>query len=198
MTNALSFDCLEYRLAESGVAFISIDVPDRPVNVLTPELHAAIGEVAMHLAGDEAARGAVIHSGKSSFMAGGDLNRIVRYYDMDRSPAEAYQQSRTYTESLRKLETCGKPVAVAVNGPALGGGLELMLACHYRILLDDPKVRLGLPEVTLGLLPGGGGTQRLPRLIGLEAAAGLILSKRRIDAKPARKSTSRWWVARLI
>jgi 3-hydroxyacyl-CoA dehydrogenase/enoyl-CoA hydratase/3-hydroxybutyryl-CoA epimerase len=185
MTNALSFDCLEYRLAESGVAFISIDVPDRPVNVLTPELHAAIGEVAMHLAGDEAARGAVIHSGKSSFMAGGDLNRIVRYYDMTRSPAAAYRQSRTYTESLRKLETCGKPVAVAVNGPALGGGLELMLACHYRVLLDDPKVRLGLPEVTLGLLPGGGGTQRLPRLIGLEAAADLILSGRRLDAQEA-------------
>lgn len=185
MTDALSFDCLDYRLAESGVAFITIEVPDRPVNVLTPELHAAIGKVAEHLAADQAARGAVIHSGKSSFMAGGDLNRIVRYYDMNRSPAEAYQQSRTYTESLRKLETCGKPVAVAVNGPALGGGLELMLACHYRVLLDDPKVKLGLPEVTLGLLPGGGGTQRLPRLIGLERAADLILSGRRIDAQEA-------------
>jgi 3-hydroxyacyl-CoA dehydrogenase/enoyl-CoA hydratase/3-hydroxybutyryl-CoA epimerase len=183
MTDTPSFDCLDYRLAESGVAFISIDVPNRPVNVLTPELHAAVGEVARHLAGDADAKGAVIHSGKPSFMAGGDLNRIVRYYDMNRSPAEAYQQSRTYTESLRALETCGKPVAVAVNGPALGGGLELALACHHRVVLDDPKVQLGLPEVTLGLLPGGGGTQRLPRLIGLEAAADLILSGRRLTAQ---------------
>jgi 3-hydroxyacyl-CoA dehydrogenase/enoyl-CoA hydratase/3-hydroxybutyryl-CoA epimerase len=185
MTDNPSFDCLSYRLADSGVAFIAIDVPDRPVNVLTPELHAAIGQVAEHLAADPRASGAVIHSAKSSFMAGGDLNRIVRYYDMHRSPAEAYQQSRTYTESLRKLETCGKPVAVAINGPALGGGLELALACHYRVVLDDPKVQLGLPEVTLGLLPGGGGTQRLPRLIGLERAADMILSGKRVDAREA-------------
>jgi len=106
---------------------------------------------------------------------------------MNRSPAEAYHQSRTYTESLRKLETCGKPVAVAVNGTALGGGLELMLACHHRVVLDDEKVQLGLPEVTIGLLPGGGGTQRLPRLIGLERAADLILSGRRIGAAEALK-----------
>jgi 3-hydroxyacyl-CoA dehydrogenase/enoyl-CoA hydratase/3-hydroxybutyryl-CoA epimerase len=187
MTDTPAFDCLDYRLAENGVAFIAIDVPGRSVNVLTPELHAAIGEIAAHLAADEDARGAVIYSGKSSFMAGGDLNRIVRYYDMNRSAAEAYEQSRTFTESLRKLETCGKPVAVAVNGPALGGGLELALACHHRVVLDDPAVQLGLPEVTLGLLPGGGGTQRLPRLIGLERAADLILSGRRVDAQEALK-----------
>ena len=89
------------------------------------------------------ASGAVIHSGKSSFMAGGDLNRIVRYYDMHRSAAEAYTQSRTFTESLRKLETCGKPVAVAINGTALGGGLELALACHYRVVADDEKILSG-------------------------------------------------------
>ena len=185
MTDNPSFDCLTYRLAASGVAFIAIDVPDHPVNVLTPELHAAIGKVAEHLAADPNASGAVIHSAKSSFMAGGDLNRIVRYYDMQRTPSEAYQQSRTYSESLRKLETCGKPVAVAINGPALGGGLELALACHHRVALDDPKVQLGLPEVTLGLLPGGGGTQRLPRLIGLERAADMILSGKRVDAREA-------------
>lgn len=185
MNDAPSFDCLDYRVADNGVAFVTIDVPDRPVNVLTPELHAALGNVADHLAADDNARGAVIHSGKSSFMAGGDLNRIVRYYDMNRTAAEAYRQSRPYTESLRKLETCGKPVAVAANGPALGGGLELMLACHYRVVLADDKVQLGLPEVTIGLLPGGGGTQRLPRLIGLEQAAELILSGRRIGTAEA-------------
>ncbi len=185
MPEPISFEPLSYQLADSGVAFISIDVKDRPVNVLTPELHQAIGTAAEHLTADEHAVGAVIHSGKSSFMAGGDLKRIVRYYDMQRTPAEAYEQSRTYTNSLRKLETCGKPVAVAVNGTALGGGLELALACHYRVVIDNPKILLGLPEVTLGLLPAGGGTQRLPRLIGLKAAADLILSGRYLDPAEA-------------
>ena len=161
MPEPISFEPLSYQLSDQGVAFIAIDVKDRPVNVLTPELHKAIGDVAGHLAADEKAIGAVIHSGKSSFMAGGDLKRIVRYYDMQRSASEAYEQSRTYSNSLRQLETCGKPVAVAVNGTALGGGLELALACHHRVVADDTKIMLGLPEVSLGLLPGGGGTQRL-------------------------------------
>jgi len=185
MTESNSFEPLSYRVSDSGVAFITIDVQDRPVNVLTPELHEAIGLVAEHLSADEHAVGAVIHSGKPSFMAGGDLKRIVRYYDMQRTPAEAYEQSRTFTESLRTLETCGKPVAVAINGTALGGGLELALACHYRVVTDNPKTLLGLPEVTLGLLPAGGGTQRLPRLIGLKAAADLILTGRRVSPAEA-------------
>ena len=185
MPEPISFEPLSYQLADNGVAYITIDVKDRPVNVLTPELHQAIGTVADHLAADDDAIGAVIHSGKSSFMAGGDLKRIVRFYDMNRTAAEAYEQSRTYTESLRKLEICGKPVAVAINGTALGGGLELALACHHRVLIDNPKVLLGLPEVTLGLLPAGGGTQRLPRLIGLKAATDLILSGRYIHPDEA-------------
>lgn len=175
------FQTLSYRRADNGVAFIAIDVKDKPVNVLTPELHREIGAAAALLVADDQAIGAVIHSGKSSFMAGGDLNRIVRYYDQQRTAEAAYRQSRTYTESLRQLETCGKPVAVAINGTALGGGLELALACHYRVVAGDPDIQLGLPEVSLGLLPGGGGTQRLPRLIGLRQAAALILSGERIS-----------------
>jgi 3-hydroxyacyl-CoA dehydrogenase/enoyl-CoA hydratase/3-hydroxybutyryl-CoA epimerase len=185
MPEPISFEPLSYQVSDSGVAFITIDVKDRPVNVLTPELHRAIADVAEHLSADDDAIGAVIHSGKASFMAGGDLKRIVSYYDMQRTPAEAYEQSRTYTDSLRALETCGKPVAVAINGTALGGGLELALACHYRVLVDNPKILLGLPEVTLGLLPAGGGTQRLPRLIGLKAAADLILSGRYLNPAEA-------------
>ena len=90
----------------------------------------------------------------------------------------ALWESRTYTESLVALETCGKPVAVAINGTALGGALELALACHHRIVADDEKIRLGLPEASLGLIPGGGGTQRLPRIIGIEQAAKLILKSK--------------------
>lgn len=187
MPEPISFEPLSYQLSDNGVAFITIDVKDRSVNVLTPELHQAIGQVAEYLSADDDAIGAVVHSGKSSFMAGGDLKRIVRYYDMRRTPAEAYEQSRTYTESLRKLETCGKPVVVAINGTALGGGLELALACHHRVVVDNPKILLGFPEVTLGLLPAGGGTQRLPRIIGLKAAADLILSGRYLNPEEAMK-----------
>lgn len=171
----MSFETIQYRVTDKGVAFISIDVPGLDVNVLTPELHRELGEVATQLANDESASGAVLHSGKQGFMAGGDLKRIVGYYDMHRSAADAYEQSRTFSRSLRQLETCGKPVAVAINGTALGGGLEMALACHYRVAIDDDEILLGLPEVTLGLIPGAGGTQRLPRLIGLKEATALIL-----------------------
>lgn len=185
MTDRTNFDTMSYHCQENGVALIAIDVQDRSMNILTPEMHLDFGRIAEHLAQDEKAIGAVIYSAKPSFMAGGDLNRIVRNYDLNRSPEEAYEQSATYTNSLRKLETCGKPVAVAMNGTALGGGLELALACHYRVVVDNPKVLLGLPEVTLGLIPGGGGTQRLPRLIGLKNAASLILSGRHIQPQEA-------------
>jgi len=176
---------MRYTVTDSGVAIVTIDVPERPVNVLTPALHREIGAVAERLAQDERAVGAVIRSGKPAFLAGGDLKRIVGLYDQRRTAVEAFEQSRTFTASLRRLETCGKPVAVCINGTALGGGLELALACHYRVLLDDPRVRLGLPETPLGLLPGGGGTQRLPRLLGIEQAAALILSGRSVDAGEA-------------
>jgi 3-hydroxyacyl-CoA dehydrogenase/enoyl-CoA hydratase/3-hydroxybutyryl-CoA epimerase len=187
MNDTTTMQTLTYRRAENGVVFIAIDVKDRPVNVLTPELHREIGAVAEQLAADDQAIGAVIHSGKDSFMAGGDLNRIVKDYAAKRSPEQAYKESRTFTESLRKLETCGKPVAVAINGTALGGGLELALACHYRVVSDNPDILLGLPEVSLGLIPGGGGTQRLPRLIGLKLATDLIVWSKRLAPADALK-----------
>ncbi len=182
--NSPSFQTLTYQRSDNGVVFIAIDVKDNTANILTPQLHQELGDAAKVLAADESAIGAVIYSAKPTFMAGGDLNRIVRYFDQQRTAEAAYAQSRPYTESLRLLETCGKPVAVAINGTALGGGLELALACHYRVASDEPKIWLGLPEVSLGLVPGGGGTQRLPRLVGIELAASLILSGERIA--PAR------------
>ena len=178
---------MNYELSVNGVVIITIDVKDRPMNILTPDLHNDIGKVAEQLASDEKAIGAVIQSGKSSFVAGGDLKRIVGLYDLNRSPEDAYLQSRVFTEALRKLETCGKPVACAINGAALGGGLELALACHYRIVIDDPKIPLGLPETSVGLIPGAGGTQRLPRLIGIKDAAELIISGSHISPQQALK-----------
>ncbi len=181
----MAFTTLRYELADSGVAHIVIDVSGHKHNVITPELHREIGEVARQLAADDNARGAVLRSGKATFMAGGDLKRIAAYYEQRRSARQAYEESRPFTESLRALETCGKPVAAAINGTALGGGLELALACHHRVCLADERIQLGLPEVTLGLIPGAGGTQRLPRMIGIRKAAGLILSGKRLNPAEA-------------
>ena len=181
------FETLHYRVTDRSVAIVTIDVPGRNVNVLTPELHRELGDVVTVLAADESVIGIVLCSGKKGFIAGGDLMRIVRYYEMNRSPAEAYEQSRPFSRALRRLETCGKPVAVAINGSALGGGLEMALACHYRVVADDEEIKLGLPEITLGLIPGAGGTQRLPRLIGLEKAVSMILDGTMISPDEALK-----------
>jgi len=185
MLDVVAFETMTYAVADNGVAIITIDVKDRSMNVLTPALHQDVAKAAERLKNDASAIGAVLRSGKPTFMAGGDLKRIVGLYDQKRSVEEAYLQSSTFTESLRALETCGKPVAVMINGTALGGGLELALACHYRVVLNDPKIKLGLPETTLGLMPGAGGTQRLPRLIGLKKAADLILSGTSVSPQQA-------------
>ncbi|NKB39122.1 MAG: hypothetical protein GKR93_18475 [Gammaproteobacteria bacterium] len=178
---------MNYEHSGDGVVIITIDVKDRPMNILTPDLHQDVAKVAEQLATDEKAIGAVIQSGKSSFVAGGDLKRLVSLYDLERSPEQAYSESRVFTEALRKLETCGKPVACAINGAALGGGLELALACHYRVVVNDEKIPLGLPETNVGLIPGAGGTQRLPRLIGIKDATELILSGAHISPQKALK-----------
>lgn len=180
-----SFKTLTCTTKANGAAIVTIDVAERPVNVLTPEMYEDLHRLVDLVADEERIKGVVIQSGKKTFMAGGDLKRLVNYYGMNRPPQEAYEQSRAYTTALRKLELCGKPFAVAINGSAMGGGLELALACNYRVAVDDPGVYLGLPEVTLGLIPGAGGTQRLPRMIGIEKAADLILAGRRLTPQAA-------------
>src|SRR5690606_27511004 len=119
--------------------------------------------------------GAVLTSAKKAFIAGADINDMVTAYDRGVTAQEAAGFSRKMNKLLRRMETCGKPIAVAINGLALGGGLEVCLACHYRVLANDTGATIGFPEVNIGLLPGGGGTQRTPRLIGVEASLPLIL-----------------------
>jgi len=123
----------------------------------------------------------VLTSEKRDFLAGGDLDQLRRV----QTPADAITIVTPFLKALRKLETGGKPVVAALNGTALGGGFELALACHRRIAADVPSARFGLPEVTLGLMPGGGGTQRLPRLIGIASAAPLLLEGRRLKPSDA-------------
>ena len=158
-----------------GVALITIDVPGRPMNVLTPELQDEIQSAVRYIAANAAITGGILTSGKANgFIAGADLKFLATAYERGTTAKQGAEWSQALSRKFRALETCGKPIAAAINGLALGGGLELALACHYRVLAEDPKAVLGLPEVTVGLLPGAGGTQRLPRLIGIEKALPLL------------------------
>ncbi|APW40274.1 hypothetical protein RD110_26280 [Rhodoferax koreense] len=172
---------LKLEVDADGVALLTLDLADRPMNVFTPgftvDLRAAVAQIAQRAD----IRGAVITSGKANgFLAGADLKDFAGLYAQGLTAAQGAQQAAPGALALRELELCGKPVAAAINGLALGGGYELCLACHHRVLLDDSRAFVGLPEVTVGLLPGGGGTQRLPRLLGIASALPLLLSGRRV------------------
>jgi len=167
-------ETIKYSVDQDGVALLVIDIPGRSMNVLTPQFMNELEQAIDTLAADDAVKGAVITSGKDSFIAGADLKDLVSVFERGGDAAAIYEFARSFTLQFRKMETCGKPLVAAINGTALGGGLELCLACHHRVALDHPKAKLGLPEVQVGLLPGAGGTQRLPRMIGAEKALTLM------------------------
>ena len=156
-----------------------MDVPGRPMNVVGDALMAGI-QAAVDKLADPAVKGLVITSGKADFCAGGDLDRMSKWT----SPEQPFAASMAMKAVLRKMELQGKPVVAAINGHALGGGLEIALACHARFAIDDPRLKIGQPEVKLGLLPGGGGTQRLPRLLGIQQ--GLQICAEGNDLAPAK------------
>ena len=177
-----------------GIVTLTWDVPGRTMNVLTTSAIAEIAQVAEKVASDASIKGLVITSGKSNgFCAGAALDEMesnasgasAKTASPQDAIAQRYNGVMQFHHALRKLETCGKPVAAAINGLALGGGLEVTLACHYRVVADNPKLQLGLPEAKVGLLPGGGGTQRLPRLVGAMQAAPLLLQGQSLDPKKA-------------
>lgn len=177
--------------SENNVLHLVFDMPGRPMNVFS---NAAIAELAIfsRWLRDSDVKGVVIRSGKpSAFCAGADLGELGLAYDMIMAaPAEtrdrvAFEHFFRLSEALRGIETAGKPVASAIAGLALGGGGELALATHHRVMVDDPKVAFGLPESLVGLLPGGGGTQRLPRLTGIEKAFPILLDGARLSGQAA-------------
>jgi 3-hydroxyacyl-CoA dehydrogenase/enoyl-CoA hydratase/3-hydroxybutyryl-CoA epimerase len=174
-------------LGDDGILVATIDMPGRSMNVFSDDLMDALEAVLDTVSSQTPIIGAVLVSGKSTFLVGADLAMVRRYTE---------SAQRDSTESLhamcgrlgrlfRRLETCGKPFVAAIDGLALGGGLELALACHQRIASDDRGTQLGLPEIKLGLLPGAGGTQRLPRLAGTAAAFQLLLSGEPVSAQRA-------------
>ncbi len=173
---------IQYTVDADGIATITLDLKTRPMNVLAAELTQPFSEAIAKVEGDANVKGIIITSGKKEFLAGADIDGVFAITD----PKLAYDLAEQYKALLRRLEKCGRPVVAALNGTALGGGLELALACHYRVAIDDPKSKFGLPEVKLGLLPGGGGTQRLPRLIGIQAALQPMLEGKEFKASEAK------------
>ncbi|MGF6917054.1 3-hydroxyacyl-CoA dehydrogenase NAD-binding domain-containing protein [Paraburkholderia sp. 40] len=155
----------------SGIATLTWDVAGSPVNVKNRAAIAAFVNAVEAVVTDGNVTGIIVTSAKNDFISGGDLNELRAV----RTPDGALELVRDIGVCLRRLETCGKPVVAAINGSAIGGGLEVALACHRRIAADSETTRIGLPEVTLGLMPGAGGTQRLARLIGVATAGPLLL-----------------------
>ena len=173
-----------------GIATLWWDVPGRSMNVLTGSAIDDLAQVAERLKTDSELKGLVITSGKSNgFCAGAALDEMEQRASGSASAEDAaiarFKGVMRFHHAQRALETCGKPVAAAINGLALGGGFEVTLACHHRIVADNPKIQLGLPEAKVGVLPGGGGTQRLPRLIGAMAALQLMLKGETVDPQKA-------------
>ena len=165
-----------------GVAVVTIDLPGEPVNKVTAGLRAEFSDLFAAIVADTRLRAIVLYSGKSdTWLAGADIDEFLTL----ETAADAEALSRSGQALLASLESLKLPVVAAIHGACLGGGLECALACRYRIATDHPKTVLALPEVQLGLVPGAGGTQRLPRLIGLQRALDLILTGRNVRAKKA-------------
>jgi 3-hydroxyacyl-CoA dehydrogenase/enoyl-CoA hydratase/3-hydroxybutyryl-CoA epimerase len=170
-----------------GLLLATIDMPGRTMNVFSTGLMDALDVLMDRVDADAEVESVVLTSGKPSFLAGADLAMVRGYCDVAErmSEAQVFAMCGRLGRQLVRLENSAKPWVAAVNGLALGGGLELALACRVRLVADDPKIQLGLPEVRLGLLPGAGGTQRLPRLVGFELAIDMLLSGRPIDPQTA-------------
>jgi 3-hydroxyacyl-CoA dehydrogenase/enoyl-CoA hydratase/3-hydroxybutyryl-CoA epimerase len=186
-----------YSVDADGVATLTWDVPGKSMNVMTREAFALVSEMVDTALADPAVKGIIVTSGKDSFAGGMDLNVLARIREeAGDAPAQAlFDFTMSGHHILRKLERAGldpktnkggKPVVCAIPGTCAGIGTEVALACHRRIMADNPKARIGLPEILVGLFPGGGGTTRYSRMVGAMAAAPVLLEGKMLDAKKAR------------
>ncbi|WP_321368379.1 3-hydroxyacyl-CoA dehydrogenase NAD-binding domain-containing protein [Pseudomonas extremaustralis] len=177
-------DAIRYEKGQDQIVVLTLDMPGQSANTMNAAYREAMAATVARLEAEkDSIAGVIITSAKKTFFAGGDLNELIK---VDKAHAKDFYASvRVLKAQLRRLETLGKPVVAAINGAALGGGWEICLACHYRVALDDKSVQLGLPEVTLGLLPGGGGVVRMVRLLGLEKALPYLLEGKKIRPQQA-------------
>ena len=174
---------LNYSVDAEGIATVEFDYPGKSQNILNAGSMGAYAEAMQKALADPAVKGIVVASAKKDLIAGGDLGEMAGSTD-----AAAFHAAIVgWHKLMRGIELGGKPVAAALNGTTLGGGLEVALGCHHRVAADNPKARFGFPEVTLGLLPGAGGTQRLPRLAGMQASAPLLMEGKRLKVAEAQK-----------
>jgi len=179
-----------------GIALATWDSPGRSMNVITVEVIEELAQILERVAGDEAAKGCVITSGKEAFSGGADLtmlqglgalyDRLAREKGEEAAMQAFFEQSRQLSLLYRRLETSGKPFAAAIHGVCLGGAFELALACHYRVASDADTTRVGLPEIKVGLFPGAGGTQRVPRLMPTGDALQMLFKGEQIRPLMAR------------
>ncbi|MDX8508675.1 3-hydroxyacyl-CoA dehydrogenase NAD-binding domain-containing protein [Mesorhizobium captivum] len=178
-----------------GIVLITWDMPDRSMNVFTEEAMRELNTIVDHVAGDAAVKGAVITSGKDSFSGGADITMLQKMLatfavekekDLEKATRALFDNAGYMTGLFRKIETCGKPWVSAINGTCMGGAFEMSLACHGRVAADSDKVKMALPEVKIGIFPGAGGTQRVPRLTDQQQALQMLTSGQNLTPQKAK------------
>src|SRR6187401_2796657 len=192
----MTFKNFKLETDTDGIALVTWDIPGRSMNVLDETSTSELDAILKQTTADTAVKGVVITSSKDAFCAGADLSMLEgmnkEYAKVFKEQGETaanqmlFDQSRRFSLVFRSIETSGKPWAAAINGLALGGGFELTLSCHYRVAADNPKTRLGLPEIKVGLFPGAGGTQRVPRIVQPQDAMQLLLKGEAVNLARAK------------
>ena len=178
-------DILEYKVGDDGIAIITVNMVKHPTNLFSADFFHPYFEVAKKAIADDSVKGVIITSGHRDFMAGADL-RLLANPPEDKKGM--YDGLLAANRQLREFEKSGKPFVAAINGNALGGGLELAMTCHYRVAINHPKTKIGFPEVQLGLIPGGMGNSKAPYLMGIQNALMTILQSKQVSPDKAVKA----------
>ena len=177
---------IKYSISE-GIATLSWDMQGYPMNVMNDASMTSFDEHMSKALADQSVKGIYITSEKDTFFAGADLNWLKNILSKPLDVAKQFESQKAMNAMFRRFETGGKPIVAGINGHALGGGYEIALIAHYRVAINNPKTKIGLPEAKIGLFPGAGGTQRVPRMIGLEKSASLLLEGKELSPDEAMK-----------
>lgn len=175
---------IQYLKNDDGIIILTLDSPNQSANTMNADFRVALENIVSKLKSETSITGIIFRSAKKTFFAGGDLDELIQARLEDATPF--FEMIQKMKAEFRYIETLGVPVIAALNGTALGGGWEIALGCHARIALNDPKTKFGLPEVTLGLLPGGGGIVRMVRLLGLQNAFPFLMEGKQFGVDKAK------------
>ena len=175
---------IQYLKNDDGIIILTLDSPNQSANTMNGDFRIALENIVSKLKSETSITGIIFRSAKKTFFAGGDLDELIQARLEDATPF--FEMIQKMKAEFRYIETLGVPVVAALNGTALGGGWEIALGCHARIALNDPKAKFGLPEVTLGLLPGGGGIVRMVRLLGLQNAFPFLMEGKQFGVDKAK------------